>query len=279
MNLPHVSAVSILLVSFVSYVQMTQAAFERVPLGSRSVGASGAVLALERDSWSGTTNPGLLASVPQPVVSAFYSPVLFGIPDLGRYAFVVVEPTGFGAFSLSASRFGNDLLHETTVSLSYARNLTRRFRAGVAVEYDLLWIERYGTASCIGVTAGFEARLSDEFAWAAAIANINGPVLGAAREPLPQTISVGVRYQPIREGGIEMDLFKDLRYTAEVHIGLEYTLLEVLSLRGGTAGELGMYSAGLGVVVGPLQFDYAMSEHRELGPTHHVSLTVELGFL
>ena len=254
------------------------AAFERVQLGARPIALGAASIALGNEPWCVLANPGLVSSVRSPVISVFFAPQPFGISGLARSAVVIVDPLSFGSIGLAGSTFGFDLYRETVVTATVGAALGRKFRAGVSAEFNHLRIQGYGSASTAGFSAGMVAQLNENLSWAAAVCNINRPLLGRTGEPLPQTVATGILFQPVREGFFEIDLYKDIRYSPEVHVGAEYTILETLALRAGSTTELSTYSAGAGVSIGPLRFDYAATMHRELGLSHHISVTAELGF-
>src|SRR5439155_257370 len=67
------------------------------------------------------------------------------------------------------------------------------------------------------------------------------------------------------------------------HLGVEIRPLEQVALRAGLerdreAGEDVTYTAGLGVRVGPLRFDYAYVQHPVLPATTYVQLTTSFNF-
>ncbi|MEK7249604.1 MAG: hypothetical protein AAB209_04195, partial [Bacteroidota bacterium] len=139
-----------------------------------------------------------------------------------------------------------------------------------------LSIQNYGSASTIGIDVGVLVDISDEVRWGFAAFNLNAPTIGAAKEKLPQVFSTGVTYNPIQEAIIAASIVKDIRYPTELHIGVEYSLMEMIALRAGTTSDPNTLNAGVGIHYSFVQVDYAFSSHSELGMTHQFSLSLKL---
>jgi hypothetical protein len=254
-------------------------AFEQVTQGSRSVSMGGASVAEASNTCWTSTNPSSLASILRRTVSLHYSPEPFGLKELAHWAFSYVEPTGIGAFALSGSRFGFELYHEVTFTTSFSRPIVDRLLVGLNLNYYSLTIQNYGSGKTFGVDLGMLVTLSDQLRWGFATFNINAPVIGQAKERLPQIFSTGISYQPTGDATIALDLVKDIRYQTEVDIGFEYKLVNILALRGGTSSDPSVLNAGIGIHYSIVQLDYAFSNHPNLGNTHQASLSIVLGEL
>ena len=165
------------------------------------------------------------------------------------------------------------------LQLSYAGDIGDVFSIGGTVHYYHLSIERYGSAQTFGVDLGLLARLSDQIQWGFAAFNVNAPTIGRAKEELPQVYVTGLAYSPVPAGAITVDIEKDIRFPAELHLGVEYKLLDLVALRAGTTSDPSVLSAGLGIHYSFVQLDYAFTDHAELGATHQVSLSLYLGDL
>ncbi len=267
------------IVALVLFAQPAFSAFEPVTQGSTVVALGGTAVARRDDLWGSLVNPAQLPSLTEAAVGFYHAPQPFGLSELARSSVVAAMPTGWGTLGAAASRFGFALYNESVFSLSYGVNATDRLSFGVTVDYDLLVIRNYGRGSTIGVDAGIIVGLGHNFSWGFSALNLNAPAIGESNEKLPQVVMTGLRYRPFQAGAMEIDLQKDVRYSPELHIGAEYTILDVLSLRGGAASELSAYSAGVGIAIGPVQADYAVVSHLDLGLSHTFSVTIRLAFL
>jgi hypothetical protein len=150
------------------------------------------------------------------------------------------------------------------------------FSAGCTLNYFSLAIQNYGSGGTFGVDVGFLVEFSRSVQWGFSASNINTPTIGASKEALPQVYATGVHFRPTDDASLGADIVKDIRYPAELHVGIAYTIVGVLEIRGGTATEPSLYTAGTGVHYKFLRLDYAFSMHQNLGATHSFSLSITL---
>lgn len=255
------------------------AAFERIAYGARGAAMGGSLVALSGNAWSAFINPAALQTVERRTVSLDYAPRPFEMNELAFGAAAYVEPTSLGSLALGATRFGFELYHETRVVLSFADEFMSGFRAGISMSYYALSIQNYGNASAIGFDVGVLVDVSDNVRWGFSALNISASTIGAAKERIPQHFHTGVAFTFLPGALITASVMKDVRYPIELHVGVEYSLVDVLALRAGTTSDPNTFNAGLGVRVGFAQFDYAFSSHSELGMTHQFSVSLWLGEL
>ena len=269
----------VLVLLILCQIQPVFGAFERTTRGSRPIAMGGASVATVNNPWAAFSNPAALQTIPQRTVSFFYSPQPFGLSELARGSFSYVEPTSVGTFAGSASRYGFELYREIILGISYGMNVTDRFAVGLHVNYYSLSIQNYGNDGTIGVDAGFLVEVTDDIRWGFAGLNLNAPTIGEAKEKLPQVYSTGISYMPIREATLVLDIVKDIRYPAELHIGIEYSMFDIVDIRGGTSSDPSTLNAGMGLHYSFVQLDYAFSAHVDLGMTHYFSLSLLLSEL
>lgn len=234
----------------------------------------GAFVGIADNAWAMMYNPAGLAQLRAGEISAFYSPQPFGLKELSLGTAVVVQPTSWGSFGVSGSRFGFELYREISGAISYANSYSDIFFFGLNVTYNSLTIKNYGSASTVGVDIGVLTKITSELRWGFYAANINAPAIGQAKEKLPQVYSSGLSYMPVAGLLVGVDVVKDVRYSAVVKGGLEYKPLDVVSLRAGVGSNPTRFSSGLGVHYSFVQFDYALTSHQELGLSHQFSVTI-----
>lgn len=270
---------SFLIIVFVCVATNGRAAFEHLAHGSEAIALGGACVAQINSPWTAFYNPGGLPTVDTRSLSLHYSPQPFGLKELAHGSFSFVEPMSIGTLAASGSRFGFDLYREIDLQGSFGVGVNDLFSVGANVHYYHLSIANYGSASAWGVDVGILARISEEVRWGFSAFNVNAPTIGAAREELPQVFVTGIAYSPIVEATLLVDIEKDVRYPAELHAGVEYTILDILALRAGTISDPSVLCAGAGIHYSIIRLDYAFTNHSELGATHQVSLSIYLGDL
>jgi len=253
-----------------------EAAFEKSARGSAETSLGGASAALAENPWSGLSNPATLLTLTHRTVSASLVPRMFGLKELEHVAFIYVEPTSIGLFALSGSRFGFALYREIVVGVSYSARVSEKLVVGVTSNCFSLSIERYGSDRTIGIDAGAVVELALDLRWGFAAHNLNRPVAGRLSEKLPQVLITGVEYRPVERMLIAADMVKDIRYPVELHLGVQYEVLDALHLRSGTSLEPSLVTGGFGLLYPPIELDYAFSLHAVLGITHQMSVTISL---
>lgn len=253
------------------------AAFEPIIRGGRAAAMGGASVAEASNGWAAFSNPGGLATVRVQSVSVGYVPGLFGISEIATLAGTFVQPLDIGSFALSGSRFGFELYREMEFRAAFGTSLTGDVHLGLSMSYYSLVIERYGSDWTLGMDVGILVTLSDRVRLGVSASNVNAPTIGQDKERLPQVFVAGISYRPLHEVGIAADLVKDIRHETELQLGVEYTVLDIVDLRGGTSNNPAMLHGGVGVRYGFLGFDYTYRTHADLGASHMLSLTLRIG--
>jgi len=251
-------------------------AFEERVRGARLMSLGGVSSSVTGEIWAIPTNPAVAGTIGDRTLSISVTPEPFGLAELSSAEIAFLQPFKPGSLVVTGSVFGSDLYRETTVSLSAGGTVCKRFEVGISLTLYGLSIRDYGSASTIGVTAGVHFRLSETLCLALSACNLNGPAIGAVREPLPQVMHAGLSYRPLPGFLIAMDVGKDLQFPTDLAIGLEYAPIEALFLRGGTTLNPSTYSAGVGLRTAVLRLDYALSAHPDIGLSQGFSITLVL---
>ncbi|MCX8057402.1 MAG: PorV/PorQ family protein [Ignavibacteria bacterium] len=302
------------------------AQFLQIPVGARNTALGSAVVGMTDDASSVFWNPAGLANINSTSlhftffnwfkffdVNAFAVAKNFGdLGTLGASILVLnmdkmeitteLEPNGTGRYFDA---------QDMAVGLSYARNLTDRFRFGITAKYiyQRIWNE---TASGVAFDIGTQYTLDFKNLTIAMSMTNFGPDLNMSGEDLNvvhdrnQTFPLN-RLAPARlrtddyplplhfQVGIAMDLFRsefvkskigiDASHPNDnkerVHIGTELTFFDLLSLRGGYKynydDENFTFGGGVKTVFADykLSFDYSFSAFKILPNVHRISLNLE----
>lgn len=252
------------------------AAFEKRAQGSPLMIFGGGLVASAETPWSAFANPAGLNTISHRLLAVSYTPQPFGLKELAHGSFAYTEPTSIGVFALSGSRTGSDLYREATITVSFATAVANGFSTGVNINYYSLAIENYGSASSFGVDIGGLLSIADDVRWGFSALNLNAPAIGESKESLPQVFSTSVCYEPFDAGNVSVNVVKDVRYPMEFIVGMEYSVIESVTLRTGASLEPSLFNAGLGLAFSFVKLDYGFSSHTELGLTHQASLTIIL---
>lgn len=209
--------------------------------------------------------------------AVFYARQGFGLSVLRYGASHATMPFDWGAVSAGASTFGFDQYREVHLSTGYAHSIglgtTRRIHAGVTTRYYHTSITGYGSAGGLGVNLGFVVQLLRSLHLGAHATNMNGGAI-VDDEPLPRTLAVGLGYRALERMHVLVDIFKDVRFPAEVRGGIEVRPVSPLFLRVGVTIPPARFAGGAGIRLGPLRADVAVEQHQELGWSPSGSLLV-----
>ncbi len=273
--------------------------------GARALALSGAYPAAVDDSTALFWNPAGLSRVEQAEISAMHITLFFDTPydylgvaypllDWGTLAVGAVRVATGGivlrdenSFRTSESDGSYDLREYV---FGYAREWMDGLSVGTTVKVDQQRLLG-DSATGVGVDLGVQYHGSKD--WPGGLAwdhltlgvdaqNVFGSQLhlGTETDVLPLNLRTGLAYAMeakdrwqqviLVAAGLEKATWRDIR----MNVGLEYSVLKSLALRGGLTSE--SWSAGAGATYAGLALDYALTG-QELGLTHRFSLTYRFG--
>jgi hypothetical protein len=222
-------------------------------------------------------NPAGLPGVRARTIAVSVSPAPLGLAELRRAAFAYVEPFGVFTASVAGIRYGYDLYREITLGASVGLDCGRGVRAGGSVTLNSLSIAGYAHGSCAGIDAGVLWEIAPVLQLGATALNWNAPSPGRSHEEIPRSVQAGIAYRPATGFLLACDVAEESRFPAGLMLGAELIVADVLSLRAGISTDPSACSAGLGLLLLPVDFEYAFTRHQELGSSHRFGLSVRLG--
>ena len=252
-------------------------AFERQPESVRACGMGGAGSAIAGNVWGALMNPAALAGMPVRIIAVSTAPSPFGLQELRRTACAYAEPFGRLTASVSALRYGYELYREVTLGAACGYDCGEGVRVGGTVTLNSVSIPGYGQGSCAGLDAGVLWQIVPGLQFGASALNWNAPSPGKSRESIPRTFQAGLAYAPPGGFLVACDIAEDPRFSAELRLGAELSVADLLFLRAGVSTDPSSCAAGVGVRILPLDIEYAFSRHQELGFTHRFGLSLRLG--
>lgn len=238
-------------------------------MGNTSVGST--------DFWSIQNNQAGMAL--QNYLSAgIYYQNRFLLNELSTKSGAIVAPTKFGVLGLSFNQFGYNLYNENKFGLAYARAFSDRLRIGIQLDYQSTNVaEGYTSASFVTFELGIQSNITEKLCVGAYIYNpIRMEITAYPGDLAPMIMRLGLAYQFTTEFRGMVDVEKDFETNASVRLGLEYVIQHKFFIRTGLSTNPGLFSMGVGIQLGRLQFDIAASTHQTLGISSQIGLTFQL---
>lgn len=90
-------------------------------------------------------------------------------------------------------------------------------------------------------------------------------------------LNTGLSYDVVDELTLNFALEKDIKYKTSFQFGVNYDIIENISLRSGFSNEPSKYSVGIGINYLMFSLDYALFTHNDLGLTHQAGVIVSFG--
>lgn len=190
-------------------------------------------------------------------------------------AAMAVVPSRIGVVGWYASRysFGTDY-SEVVSGLTYARMVGSKLAASVTANYHLLSIPKYYSAESSSFDLGFQYRLTQDWLWAWHLVNPLGFVLSnETAHEIPAKVKIGTSYLFSRQAFLVMEAEYDNRHYTDFRIGLEYSVLDWLKLRGGNSVNPFQQFAGVGFGFKKIGVDYSAAFHPQLGVSSQFSFS------
>lgn len=259
----------ICLVSFSAYSQYNP--------GAKQISLSNSDVALSNDVFSLFNNPAGLAQMNWREIGVYYSPAPFGLSELANGYAVYNEPTSIGSFAIGGMSYGFELYRESKISLGYSYNYLNSYFVGLTLNYQTISIQNYGDDGALSLNLGMLAYIANNFRLGFSIQNINRATFGSEKDQIPMILNTGLSYDVADELTLNFAVEKDIKYKSSFQFGINYDLIDYLSLRIGFSNEPSKYSAGIGINYSLFSLDYAMFTHNDLGLTHQAGIIISFG--
>lgn len=204
-----------------------------------------------------------------------YIPSPFGLKELSTAYLSLVYPFKSGTFGAGVMIYGFELYKETQFAFCYSKSLSNNFSIGITSIYKNLSIKNYGTKGYFIFNAGSTVRLTDNFNLGFSIENFLRTSIRKEDNQFPVILSSGIYYKPVEALNIFASIIKELNYNFSFRSGIEYELLNFLTLRIGTMNQPEEFSGGFGFVYKFISLDYAALSHPDLGITHTFGLAIQ----
>jgi len=253
------------------------AVFAQYNPGARQISLANSDVALANDVFTLFNNPAGLSQINWREIGVYYSPAPFGLSELANGYAAYLEPFSFGSVAIGGSTYGFELYRETKVAAGYSYRYKNIFLIGASLNYQTFSIKNYGSTGSFYLNAGALAYITNDLRWGFNITNLNRATIGNEDDQIPMILSIGLSYNLIRNFSLNFSVEKDIRYNPSVQFGIEYDIIEYLSLRMGTSNEPSRFAAGIGINYSLFNLDYSFFTHPDLGLTHQAGLVLSFG--
>jgi hypothetical protein len=272
--------------------------------GARAAALGNASVALAGEAWSMGNNAAGLGEIRQASVG-FYAENRYFSSALNVGALTVALPLGrtaapagpttdnaatplaapaannwarHGVVAFEAQRFGGQLYNETRVGAGYGYRFGQISLGG---RVDMLQVSIEGLGSrrvLLGTLAGQIEVVPQRLSFGASLYNLSQTRLASYQdERVPTVLKAGLAYRPSTQVLLVVETEKDVERDANFKAGLEYRPVPVLAARLGLATLTEQASAGVGLLAGTFQIDYAAAFQQALGFSQHLSVSKSWG--
>ncbi|OON67364.1 hypothetical protein [Hymenobacter sp. CRA2] len=255
--------------------------------GGRAAGLGNASVTLS-DVWSIGNNVAGLGQLTRPEVGV-YANNQYLIRELNNASLAAALPLGriadgtsakaapHGVVGVELQRFGGKLYSEQRVGLGYGYRLGL---VSIGARADVLQvsIEGLGSRRTAALSLGGQAEvIPQKLTFGAYLYNLNQAKLADYQnERVPTVLKAGLSYRPTSKVLLVVETEKDVELDADFKAGLEYQVLEALTLRAGVATLSEQVTGGAGLHFGRLHLNYAAGWHNALGLSQHLSVNLRL---
>jgi len=245
--------------------------------GAKQISLANSDVALSNDVFSLFNNPAGLSQIGWREIGIYYSPAPFGLTELANGYAAYLEPFEFGSVAVGGMTYGFDLYRESKFIAGYSYNYENTFFAGAAINYQTVSIQNYGSAGALYLNLGGLVYILNNLRWGFSVSNINRATYGNDDDQIPMILSTGFSYDMIENFTFNFAIEKDISYKPSLQFGINYDIIEYLSLRIGAANEPARYTAGVGINYSIFSLDYAVFTHQDLGLTHQAGIVLSFG--
>ncbi len=247
------------------------AAFEPKGFGATHLALSGAGRAQEAAPFSVFLNPAALPADKALQLNLYYRN-FYGLKELNQLALEAQTRVHGLPVAVGISRYGNALYAESELRVGTAYELFNGLSAGLSVNGYFVSLSGYGNSAAAGLCAALRYRIISNLDMAFVINNLNEPVLGEAKEPLPMLTALSVALRPEAHTELFIDLVQEEQTAPDWRIGLTFRPVRWLQLLTGFKSNVHAVSAGLSIFKGALRMDYGLEYHLDLGVSNAMSV-------
>ncbi|MEE4196391.1 MAG: hypothetical protein V2I54_01995 [Bacteroidales bacterium] len=225
------------------------------------------------DLWSIYYNQAALDYVEEISIGAFHQSGFIKQQNIQGIGFAF--PTRTGTVGATYSYFGFSQYNEMEAGLAFGRTFSRYFSVGLKINYLNTHIaDNYGSKSTANFEVGILSHPLENLSIGIHVYNPSRSMMNDEAIPTIFKLGMGYSFSEIVFFAIETE--KDLLHEAIFKAGLDYQLIDRLSLQAGISTNPTRYSFGIGFQFISLKAHVGFINHQTLGFTP--SFTLSYGF-
>jgi len=254
---------------------LSSAAFGQLDMGAR-ITAMGNTGATATGPWSINANPAGLGIVTRSTLALGYTSIM-NLTELSTQSAILVVPLRQNRLGLSIQRYGFSAFNTLTAGFVYGKQFGNDFGLAVRLNYHQVSAEGYGSATGFTLDIGAQFLVSKEI-------TIGGYISNPSRQkypvelinyPIPSNYNIGLSWLPSERLLLAASLVKEHLLSTDFRLGLEYSPLHMLSLRGGISIKPLRHYAGFGFIHKTLDLAFAVTSDPYLGYRPQISAGYE----
>ncbi|RNL52296.1 hypothetical protein D7004_12060 [Pedobacter jejuensis] len=225
------------------------------------------------DVWALQANPSGITSIEKPTASINYIKHLFS-NEISTQALVAVLPFQNNFVGASFQRYGFSEYNESKVGFAYAKKFGEKLSLSLNGNYHQLKINNYGTSTGFSVVIGALYQFDNYFTFGAFVSNPSKQKFSATQISIeiPTTFNVGASYFASDKILIATSVSKILNQSIDVSLGIDYRIIDLLSLRGGLSAKPFKQYAGFGLNYRKFLLDMATTYDANLGYAPQIAI-------
>jgi len=250
-------------------IQNTKAQFNYTTSGARSSGMANTSVTLT-DFWSIYNNQAGLGYLQHITVGAFHRSGF--ISEQNSQGIGIAVPTKTGTLAATFDYYGFSAYNEMQAGLAFGRTFTEYFSAGIKLNYLHTQIAgEYGTADAVTFEVGILSQPIENLFIGASVYNPSRSKMGS--EPIPTIYEAGIGYLFSEKAFLAIETEKDIDQRAIFKAGIDYQLIDLVSIQAGISTNPSNYSFGIGIHYSDINLHIGFLKHQTLGFTPSFSLS------
>ncbi len=190
---------------------------------------------------------------------------LFGMPEIQPFGFKAGANALGGQVRLAGESLSSGPYSETCAALGYGRYLSNSFWFSLEAQVSQIAIEDYGQAWAPQINAALRWDYDQHLSLAFTGINLTGSSIGEDKYPLPRSLALGGRFQPLSNLALLLEMEEDPRYALTPKVGVCFQPLKNYVILAGFQSDPNILSAGLSGLIGSIRATAAFQYHPDLG--------------